>query len=66
MAIATGILFALIMFVNVWGVIWRNQKVVIANARNVQAGGEADPNAAACGARRSWHHGRTPSSRSPC
>ncbi|MET0895459.1 MAG: antitermination protein NusG [Acidimicrobiia bacterium] len=49
MAIATGILFALIMFVNVWGVIWRNQKVVIANARNVQAGGEADPNAAACG-----------------
>jgi len=49
MAIATGILFALIMFANVWGVIWRNQKVVIANARNVQAGGEADPNAAACG-----------------
>jgi len=31
----------------VWGVIWRNQKMVIANARNVQAGGEADPAAAA-------------------
>lgn len=49
MAIATGILLALTMFVNVWGVIWRNQKVVIANARNVQAGGEADPAAADCG-----------------
>ena len=49
MAIATGILLALTMFVNVWGIIWRNQKIVIANARNVQAGGEADPNAAAAG-----------------
>lgn len=48
-AIATGVLFALAMFLNVWGVIWRNQKIVIANARNVQAGGEADPNAAAAG-----------------
>jgi uncharacterized membrane protein len=48
-AIATGILLALTMFVNVWGIIWRNQKVVIANARNVQAGGEADPNAASAG-----------------
>ena len=37
------------MFANVWGVIWRKQQVVIANARNVQAGGEADPNAAAQG-----------------
>ena len=42
-------LFGITMFVNVWGVIWRNQKVVIANARNVIAGGEADPNAAAAG-----------------
>jgi len=48
-AIATGILFGLTMFVNVWGIIWRNQKVVIANARNVQAGGEADPAAAGAG-----------------
>ena len=45
-SIATGILLALTMFVNVWGIIWRNQKIVIANARNVQAGGEADPAAA--------------------
>ena len=50
-AISTGMLLALTMFVNVWGIIWRNQKVVIANARNVQAGGEADPAAAGAGRR---------------
>ena len=48
-AISTGMLLGTIMMLNVWGVIWRNQKVVIANARNVQAGGEADPAAAECG-----------------
>ena len=47
MSITTGILLALIMFVNVWGVIWRKQQIVIGNARNVQAGGEADPAAPA-------------------
>jgi uncharacterized membrane protein len=49
MSIATGILLGLTMFLNVWLVIWPNQKKVIANARNVQAGGEADPTAAAAG-----------------
>jgi hypothetical protein len=49
MSIATGILLALTMFANVWLVIWPNQKKVIANARNVAAGGEADPAAAAAG-----------------
>ena len=48
-AIATGMLLGTIMMLNVWGVIWRNQKVVLANAANVLAGGEADPNAAAAG-----------------
>ena len=48
-SIATGILLALTMFANVWLVIWPNQKKVIANARNVQAGGEADPAAAVAG-----------------
>jgi uncharacterized membrane protein len=48
-AIATGVLLGVTMFLNVWGVIWPNQKKVIANARNVQAGGEADPTAAAAG-----------------
>jgi uncharacterized membrane protein len=47
--IALGILLALTMFVNVWGIIWRNQKIVIDNARNVQAGGEANPAAAEAG-----------------
>jgi uncharacterized membrane protein len=46
-SIATGILFGLIMFTNVWGIIWRNQKVVIANAEATAAGGEPLPNAAA-------------------
>jgi uncharacterized membrane protein len=50
-AIGTGILFGVTMLLNVWGVIWRNQKLVIANARNVQAGGEADPAAADAGRR---------------
>ena len=45
-AIYAGILLALTMFLNVWLVIWPNQKIVIANARNVQAGGQADPAAA--------------------
>ena len=48
-AIATGMLLGITMFLNVWGVIWRAQKVVIANARNVQAGGEANPAAADLG-----------------
>jgi uncharacterized membrane protein len=42
-SIYAGVLLALAMFLNVWLVIWPNQKKVIANARNVQAGGEADP-----------------------
>ena len=46
-SIYAGVLLALTMFLNVWLVIWPNQKVVIANARNVQAGGAADPAAAA-------------------
>jgi uncharacterized membrane protein len=40
--ILTGIFFALIMFGNVWGVIWPAQKRAIANAQNILAGGEAD------------------------
>jgi len=50
-SIATGILLGVTMFANVWLVIWPNQKRVIANARNVLAGGEADPDAAAAGRR---------------
>jgi uncharacterized membrane protein len=46
-SIYAGVLLAVTMFLNVWLVIWPNQKKVIANARNVQAGGQADPSAAA-------------------
>src|SRR5260221_9393813 len=42
-----GILFGLVMFLNVWLVIWPNQQIVIANARTLKAGGEANAEAAA-------------------
>ena len=42
-----GILFGVTMLYNVWMIIWPNQQIVIANARKVQSGGEADPNAPA-------------------
>jgi uncharacterized membrane protein len=45
-SILTGAFLGTLMFANVWLVIWPNQKVVIANARNVLGGGDADPNAA--------------------
>ena len=48
-AISTGMLLGIIMLLNVWGVIWRNQKVVLANAANVLAGGAPNPDAAAAG-----------------
>jgi uncharacterized membrane protein len=50
-AILTGMLFGVTMFLNVWGVIWRNQKVVIGNAENVANGGEANPEAPAAAKR---------------
>ena len=49
--ISLGMLLGTIMMLNVWGVIWRNQKVVLANAANVLAGGEANPAAPAAGRR---------------
>jgi uncharacterized membrane protein len=42
-----GIVMGIVMFLNVWLVIWPNQQVVIGNARTVQSGGEANPNAPA-------------------
>jgi uncharacterized membrane protein len=46
LVLSIGILFGITMFLNVWLVIWPNQQIVIANARNVQSGGQADPAAA--------------------
>jgi uncharacterized membrane protein len=48
-SISTGMLLGIIMFLNVWGVIWRKQKVVLANAANVLGGGQADPAAVSAG-----------------
>lgn len=45
-AILTGMLFGTTMFLNVWGVIWRHQKVIIGSAESVAGGGQADPRAA--------------------
>jgi uncharacterized membrane protein len=49
--ILTGGLMGTLMWANVWFVIWPAQQVVIANAEKVAGGGEADPTAAARGAR---------------
>jgi uncharacterized membrane protein len=45
-AILTGMRCGTTMFLNVWGIIWRHQKVIIGSAESVAAGGEADPRAA--------------------
>ena len=48
-SILTGMLIGLIMLTNVWMFIWPNQRTLIANARGLLAGKEADPNAASAG-----------------
>ncbi len=50
-AITVGGLLGTIMFLNVWLVIWPNQKVVIASTKQVAQGGQAIPEATACGRR---------------
>jgi len=47
--ISVGMLLGTTMMLNVWGVIWRNQKVVLANAAAVLGGAEANPAAAGAG-----------------
>lgn len=49
--ILIGATLGTLMFLNVWLIIWPNQKIVIASARQVAAGGQADPRAVAAGAR---------------
>lgn len=56
--IISGMGLGTLMFLNVWGVIWRNQKVVIASAEAVAGGGSADPKAADL-ARRAFLASRT-------
>lgn len=45
--IIIGSTLGIIMFLNVWLIIWPNQKTVIASAKQVAAGGEALPGVAA-------------------
>ena len=45
--IVLSAVMATLMFLNVWLIIWPNQKIIIASNEQVQAGGEADPAAAA-------------------
>lgn len=47
--IGIGMLYGLIMAANVWMIIWKNQKIVLANAVNVLGGAAADPAAAGAG-----------------
>jgi uncharacterized membrane protein len=44
--IIVGAVLGTLMFLNVWLVIWPNQKIVIASAEKAAAGGEPDPAAA--------------------
>ena len=44
--IIVGSVLGTLMLLNVWGIIWRNQMIVIASNQAVAAGGEADPAAA--------------------
>jgi uncharacterized membrane protein len=46
MGIMVGVGMGTIMFLNVWLIIWPNQKIVIASAKQVAGGGEALPGAA--------------------
>jgi uncharacterized membrane protein len=49
--IITGAILGITMFLNVWLIIWPNQKVIIANANNVAAGQPANPDVAKHAAR---------------
>ncbi len=51
LAISIGALFGIVMWANVWFVIWPAQQVVIANAEAVAKGGAANTAAAANGAK---------------
>ena len=44
--ILLGAILGTFMFLNVWLIIWPNQKIVIASAEKAASGGEADPAAA--------------------
>ena len=48
-AISIGMTIGILMAANVWMIIWKNQKIVLANAANVLGGGEANADAPTAG-----------------
>jgi len=48
-AISVGMIIGTLMAANVWMIIWKNQKVVLANVVNVLGGGEANADAPTAG-----------------
>lgn len=44
--ITVGAVLGTLMFLNVWLIIWPNQRIIIASNQSVAGGGEADPTAA--------------------
>jgi uncharacterized membrane protein len=48
-AISVGMILGITMAANVWMIIWKNQKEVLANVVNVLGGAEANPSAAIAG-----------------
>lgn len=44
--IYTGALMGILMFINVWAIIWPKQQIMIASANAVLSGGQANPEAA--------------------
>jgi uncharacterized membrane protein len=48
-AISVGMVLGILMAANVWMIIWKNQKVVLANVVNVLGGGEANADAPTAG-----------------
>jgi uncharacterized membrane protein len=48
-AISVGMLLGILMAAIVWMIIWKNQKIVLANAANVLGGGEANADAPTAG-----------------
>ncbi len=51
LTITVGMTLGILMFLNVWLIIWPKQKIVIASTTAVLSGGAANPAAAAAGAR---------------
>jgi uncharacterized membrane protein len=49
--ISLAVVMATLMFLNVWLIIWPNQKVVIASNESIRDGGEANPDAAGAAAK---------------